>query len=128
MSSLAIWLVVAVVFADQPGLCDRLIAIGAVVGGCSVVAVTLGTWLVVEIVLGAQSLDDLLTRIDLVERSLMARLLEIGRTMLEAFVAAQGDGDAGKELPAGDDEVVVGAHSHPFAGMTQIRFWRSRPR
>jgi hypothetical protein len=39
-------------------------------------------------------------RIDLVERSLMAQLLEIGRTMLEAFVAAQGDGDAGPVLPA----------------------------
>lgn len=46
-------------------------------------------------------------RIDLVERGLMARLLEIGRTMLEAFVAAQGDGDAGKELPAGDDQHTV---------------------
>ena len=44
-------------------------------------------------------------RIDLVERGLMARLLEIGRTMLEGFVAAQGDGDAGKELPAGEHTV-----------------------
>ena len=44
-------------------------------------------------------------RIDLVERSLMAHLLEIGRTMLEGFVAAQGDGDAGKELPAGEHTV-----------------------
>jgi len=44
-------------------------------------------------------------RIDLVERGLMARLLEIGRTMLEGFVAAQGDGDAGDELPAGDRTV-----------------------
>jgi hypothetical protein len=44
-------------------------------------------------------------RIDLVERGLMARLLEIGRTMLEGFVAAQGDGDAGKEQPAGEHTV-----------------------
>jgi hypothetical protein len=44
-------------------------------------------------------------RIDLVERGLMARLLEVGRTMLKGFVAAQGDGDAGKELPAGEHMV-----------------------
>lgn len=44
-------------------------------------------------------------RIDLVERGLMARLLEIGRTMLEGFVAAQGNGDTGKELPSGEHTV-----------------------
>jgi hypothetical protein len=44
-------------------------------------------------------------RIDLVERGLMARVLEIGWTMLEGFVARQGDGDAGQELPAGDHTV-----------------------
>jgi hypothetical protein len=44
-------------------------------------------------------------RIDLVERGLMARLLEIGRTMLAGFVAAQGDGDAGRELPTGEHTV-----------------------
>jgi hypothetical protein len=44
-------------------------------------------------------------RIDVVERGLMTRLLEIGRTMLEGFVAAQGDGNAGKELPAGEHTV-----------------------
>jgi hypothetical protein len=44
-------------------------------------------------------------RIDMVERGLMARLLELGRTMLAGLVAAQGDGDAGKELPAGEHTV-----------------------
>lgn len=34
-------------------------------------------------------------RIDKVERSLFAQLLELGRTLLESFVAAQGDGDGG---------------------------------
>ena len=52
-------------------------------------------------------------RIDLVERGLMARLLEIGRTMLESFVAAQGNGDAGDELPAGDHTVGRLDQPHP---------------
>ena len=50
-------------------------------------------------------------RIDVVEPGLMARLLEIGRTMLESFVAAQGNGDAGDELPAG--ELTVGRLDQP---------------
>lgn len=37
-------------------------------------------------------------RIDQVERELFARLLAVGLTLLEAFVVAQGDGDAGPEL------------------------------
>jgi len=37
-------------------------------------------------------------RIDKVERELFSQLLLIGRTMLEGFVAAQGDGDAGPTL------------------------------
>ena len=41
-------------------------------------------------------------RIDKVERSLFQQLLAVGRTLLEAFVAAQGDGDAGPELTDGD--------------------------
>lgn len=41
-------------------------------------------------------------RIDEAERGLFARLLSLGRTMLEAFVAAHGDGDAGSELPTAD--------------------------
>jgi hypothetical protein len=37
-------------------------------------------------------------RIDQVERELFSQLLLVGRTMLEAFVAAQGEGDAGPTL------------------------------
>lgn len=37
-------------------------------------------------------------RIDLVERELFSQLLLLGRTMLEGFVAAQGEGDAGPTL------------------------------
>jgi hypothetical protein len=37
-------------------------------------------------------------RIDLVERELFSQLLLLGRTMLEGFVAAQGEGDAGSTL------------------------------
>lgn len=37
-------------------------------------------------------------RIDKVERELFSQLLLVGRTMLEGFVAAQGDGDAGPIL------------------------------
>ena len=37
-------------------------------------------------------------RIDKVERELFSQLLLVGRTMLEGFVAAQGDGDAGPTL------------------------------
>lgn len=37
-------------------------------------------------------------RIDEVERELFSQLLSVGLTLIEAFVAAQGDGDAGTEL------------------------------
>lgn len=37
-------------------------------------------------------------RMDVVERELFSRLLAVGLTLLEAFVAAQGDGDRGAEL------------------------------
>lgn len=37
-------------------------------------------------------------RIDQVERELFSRLLAVGLTLIEAFVAAQGDGDAGAKL------------------------------
>ena len=40
-------------------------------------------------------------RIDEIERSLFAELLEVGRTLLEAFVVAQGDGDIGEEVERG---------------------------
>ena len=38
-------------------------------------------------------------RIDQVERELFSQLLAVGLTLLEAFVAAQGDGDAGARAP-----------------------------
>jgi hypothetical protein len=44
-------------------------------------------------------------RIDQVERELFSRLLALGRSLLEAFVATQGDGDAGPELPVDDHTV-----------------------
>lgn len=37
-------------------------------------------------------------RIDEMERELFAQLLEVGRTLLQAFVAAQGNGDVGKKV------------------------------
>jgi hypothetical protein len=44
-------------------------------------------------------------RIDLVERELFSQLLALGHSLLGAFVAAQGDGDSGPELPADDHTV-----------------------
>jgi hypothetical protein len=44
-------------------------------------------------------------RIDQVERELFSQLLAVGLTLIEAFVAAQGDGDAGAELQ-GDKHVL----------------------
>src|SRR4051812_25510086 len=41
-------------------------------------------------------------RIDQVERELMRRLLALGLTLLQLFIAEQGDGDLGEELPAED--------------------------
>lgn len=41
-------------------------------------------------------------RIDQVERELFAQLLAVGHSLLEAFVAGQGDGDAGPELETAD--------------------------
>jgi len=41
-------------------------------------------------------------RIDEVERELFTQLLAVGHTLLQAFVAAQGDGDAGAELQEGE--------------------------
>ena len=42
------------------------------------------------------------TRIDRVERELMRRLLALGLTLLQLFIAEHGDGDLGEELPADD--------------------------
>lgn len=44
-------------------------------------------------------------RMDEVERELFSQLLQVGLTLLEAHVAAQGDGDAGAALPAEGHEV-----------------------
>jgi hypothetical protein len=45
-------------------------------------------------------------RVDQVERGLFSRLLSVGYTMLAAFVAAQGDGDAGAKLEAADGRTL----------------------
>src|SRR4051794_35789969 len=45
-------------------------------------------------------------RIDTVERDLMRRLLALGLDLLTAFVAHQGDGDQGPEVPAIDGQTV----------------------
>jgi len=42
------------------------------------------------------------TRIDRVERGLFSLLLALGRTLLEAFIAGAGLGDAGLRIPSGD--------------------------
>jgi hypothetical protein len=44
-------------------------------------------------------------RMDELERELFSQLLLVGLTLLEAHVAAQGDGDAGESLEAGGHEV-----------------------
>jgi hypothetical protein len=46
------------------------------------------------------------TRIDRVERELMRRLLGLGSTLLQLFVAEQGDGDLGDVLPADDGRTL----------------------
>ena len=45
-------------------------------------------------------------RIDQVERELFSRLLALGHTLLAAFVAAQGDGDAGPKLETPDGRTL----------------------
>jgi len=45
-------------------------------------------------------------RIDQVERELFGRLLAVGLTLLSAFVAAQGDGDAGGKLETPDGRTL----------------------
>src|SRR4051794_27744475 len=46
------------------------------------------------------------TRIDQVERELMRRLLALGLTLLQLFIAEQGDGDLGETLPADDGHAL----------------------
>jgi hypothetical protein len=45
-------------------------------------------------------------RIDQLERELFGRLLSLGHTLLSAFVASQGDGDAGPEQKTPDGRTV----------------------
>src|SRR5262245_28661408 len=45
-------------------------------------------------------------RIDSVERELMRHLLALGHDLLTAFVAHQGDGDQGPEVPTTDGQAV----------------------
>ena len=45
-------------------------------------------------------------RMDQVERELFSQLLAVGLTLLTAFVAAQGDGDAGPQLETADGRLV----------------------
>ena len=45
-------------------------------------------------------------RIDQVERELFGRLLAVGLTLLEAYVAAQGNGDAGAKLETPDGRTL----------------------
>lgn len=55
-------------------------------------------------------------RIDQAERELFSELLAVGRTLLEAFVAAQGNGDAGKELEHDGRRLrrLKGSHSRRY--------------
>jgi hypothetical protein len=45
-------------------------------------------------------------RIDQVERELMRRLLAVGLNLLQLFIAQQGDGDVGEDIPAEDGHVL----------------------
>jgi hypothetical protein len=69
-------------------------------------------------------------RIDLVERDLMKHLLQIGLTLVQAFVAGSGDGDVGESAtPPGDTEPKRRLpEQHPrryvsIFGELQIRRW-----
>src|SRR6476646_8899752 len=46
------------------------------------------------------------SRIDQVERELMRRLLALGLNLLRLFIAEQGDGDLGEEIPAEDGHTL----------------------
>lgn len=52
-------------------------------------------------------------RIDQAERELFSQLLAVGLTLLEAFVAAHGDGDAGPELESGNQLLHRLPDAHP---------------
>jgi hypothetical protein len=55
-----------------------------------------------DLVTFARQAADNGTRIDQVERELMRRLLALGLTLLQLFIAEHGDGDLGEELPSDD--------------------------
>lgn len=52
-----------------------------------------------------QAADDGM-RIDQVERQLMRRLLALGLTLLQLFIAEHGDGDLGEQLPADEERTL----------------------
>jgi hypothetical protein len=55
-----------------------------------------------DLITFARRAADVGSRIDQVERELMRRLLAVGLTLLQLFIAEQGDGDLGEGLPAED--------------------------
>jgi hypothetical protein len=67
-------------------------------------------------------------RIDLVERELFSQLLVLGHTLLEAFVAAQGEGDEGPTLQQEDrtlkrsEEVQARRYLSIFGELSIARF------
>jgi len=59
-------------------------------------------------------------RIDQVERRLMKQLLELGHSLLEAFVAGQGDGDVGATLTTADGQEqgrLPEPHERPYVSI-----------
>jgi len=67
-------------------------------------------------------------RIDQAERQLFAELLAVGLTLLEAFVAAQGDGDVGKELEHGGHRLqrLKGLHTRRYLSIFGELFIKRR--
>jgi hypothetical protein len=59
-----------------------------------------------DLITFARRAADVGSRIDQVERELMRRLLAVGLNLLQLFIAEQGDGDLGEELPAEDGHTL----------------------
>jgi hypothetical protein len=59
-----------------------------------------------ELVASVRQAADQSLRIDQVERSVMQQLLQMGFSLLSAFVAGHGDGDAGETITTPDGETV----------------------
>jgi hypothetical protein len=59
-----------------------------------------------DLITFARRAADVGSRIDQVERELMRRLLAVGLTLLQLFIAEHGDGDLGEELPAEDGHTL----------------------